>query len=57
MWHPNWKQWVVIWITVFLASGYWIGAESGQDQEERLAKTIVVVGALVVWMLQRPKAE
>jgi hypothetical protein len=47
-WYPTKKQWIVIWISVGLASVFFLdGSPPG-------ALVCIVIGALLVWQVSRP---
>jgi hypothetical protein len=49
-WYPNKRQWWVIWIAAILAvSGLMAGADGIM-----FAFCVVLIGALLVWKLQKP---
>ncbi len=57
MWYPNRAQWWVIWLVSPPVLLGWIALESGQDQDERVLSSLVVLGILPVWWFARPKGQ
>lgn len=56
MWRPSQKQWWVIWATVIPASLLWVQDRWGREGgATRLAISLVVIGALIVWKLSQPE--
>jgi len=51
MWYPNRVQWRVIWIAAVLAI---IALSARLDSATAFSVSIVGLGALLVWKLQRP---
>jgi hypothetical protein len=55
-WYPNRAQWFAIWVTTVIVLILCVGSADDEDEGERLALSVGIVGALVVWMPARPKA-
>ena len=53
MWYPNKAQWRVIWTVAILASFVFVINVSPSEQGIVVGTCLVVLGALLVWQLNR----
>ena len=57
MWKPNWAQWIVIWPFALLSLWVWTENAPMDEIGGRMAISLAIVGALLVWNLQNTRSR